>query len=733
MIRINLGPEPVWIAHNIKDKIDNYIAEFYNNEQHILNQKRINFARLGPRLREYEEFLLKELAVVLNGKCIYCESKSPFLEKDTFRPMNGATNFKKEFSPNHYGWLAYTWGNVYLACSTCNKNKKNIFPLNGERAPLLMELPLIYETEDSLLVDPGRENPADHFVFEHTGRLEPITEKGITTEKLLHLNSNLLVEQRREAITQFKRECVTLLKLIKGYNNDAKTNLPEIENIVHSLRVKLDIRTGEYVAFLRACFDSFIERNPEISTFLISTNGWVEILKEERIDLPVRKADIIESQIKQEIDYLNKKWITRIKTSHLREIHDFDISFNIEKSENANWLMLLGENSTGKSTILQAVGLALMSDAQRKTIKIDASKFLRPGEEAGYMKVYLSDDEEPRTLLFYKNRKSFGGTKHNDDQILVFGYGPVRLITPEGKKRRSVTNTLKNLYDPFYTLAEVNAWLTSLSGYNTAWYEAAARTIKSLLPDIKKDSNATLQPDDSNPGKHIIVDYFKNPIAMDELSSGYKNMVTLVCDILNGLQKHFPDSSGASGIVLLDEIDSNLHPRWKMKIVGSLREEFKYIQFITSTHDPLCLRGLKEGEVAVLKKTKKSGSSRLIMDLPSPEGLRVDQLLTSEFFGLNSTIDETTERLFTDYYYLLSQRDLKANQKEQLADIQSRLDELKYLGNSPRERLMYEAIDEYLSKTETLGIQELQKLMLDETKQKISDIWRRVENREGNR
>ena len=47
-------------------------------------------------------------------------------------------------------------------------------------------------------------------------------------------------------------------------------------------------------------------------------------------------------------------------------------------------------------------------------------------------------------------------------------------------------------------------------------------------------------------------------------------------------------------------------------------------------------------------------NSPLIKELPSPSDFRVDQLLTSEFFGLNSTFDPEVERVFDQYYALLA-------------------------------------------------------------------------------
>ena len=153
----------------------------------------------------------------------------------------------------------------------------------------------------------------------------------------------------------------------------------------------------------------------------------------------------------------------------------------------------------------------------------------------------------------------------------------------------------------------------------------------------------------------------------------------------------------AEGVVLIDELGAHLHPKWRMRIVKSLRETFPKVQFIITTHDPLCLRGLDDGEVIVARRDR----DRRVMirtDLPPVAGLRVDQLLTSEHFGLASTLDPEVERDFEAYYELLAEDDLDPEQQQRLEQLQQRFDRRQMLGNDRRERLMLEAIDRHLAR-----------------------------------
>lgn len=150
-------------------------------------------------------------------------------------------------------------------------------------------------------------------------------------------------------------------------------------------------------------------------------------------------------------------------------------------------------------------------------------------------------------------------------------------------------------------------------------------------------------------------------------------------------------------IVLLDEIGAHLHPRWKMRVVASLRLAFKRMQFLATTHDPLCLRGLHDGEVAVLRRPV-SGSPYLVPDLPNIEGMRVDQLLMSEYFGLSSTLDPEIEAEFDEYYWLLSHADLRPEQRDRVAVLREKLTALEFAGTTRRERLMLEVIDGFIAR-----------------------------------
>jgi hypothetical protein len=137
-----------------------------------------------------------------------------------------------------------------------------------------------------------------------------------------------------------------------------------------------------------------------------------------------------------------------------------------------------------------------------------------------------------------------------------------------------------------------------------------------------------------------------------------------------------------------------------MKIVQRLREVFPRIQFIATSHDPLTLKGLDANEIAVLSRT--IDGDVLMLDfsdeaLPSPRHMRVDQILSSEYFGLNTTEDLEMDQVFEAYYKLLGKPERTLDEDAELKKLKAYLGESRKFGVTPREQLVYEAADQYVA------------------------------------
>ncbi|MCC6724335.1 MAG: AAA family ATPase, partial [Saprospiraceae bacterium] len=77
------------------------------------------------------------------------------------------------------------------------------------------------------------------------------------------------------------------------------------------------------------------------------------------------------------------------------------------------------------------------------------------------------------------------------------------------------------------------------------------------------------------------------------LSEGYRNTLGLIADIAYRMAELNPHvTTDTPGVVLIDEIDLHLHPKWQRNIVGDLKRIFPNCQFIVTTHSPFIIQSL---------------------------------------------------------------------------------------------------------------------------------------------
>lgn len=179
-------------------------------------------------------------------------------------------------------------------------------------------------------------------------------------------------------------------------------------------------------------------------------------------------------------------------------------------------------------------------------------------------------------------------------------------------------------------------------------------------------------------------------------------------------------SALAEGIVLIDEVGAHLHPRWRLRVVTALRNLMPRIQFVVTTHDPLCLRGIVDGEVVVMRRNSE-GDVISLSDLPPVTGMRIEQLLTSEHFGLGSTDDPEVAELWESYYRLMALPKPTAEQSQRLDRVRARLDELEQFGTTERERLLLTSAADYIAQRRETG--DAVAPSGAEITAKLSDLW----------
>jgi hypothetical protein len=161
----------------------------------------------------------------------------------------------------------------------------------------------------------------------------------------------------------------------------------------------------------------------------------------------------------------------------------------------------------------------------------------------------------------------------------------------------------------------------------------ARRALKAVLPGaVLKEINAD----------GVIFTENGVDVPLHQLSDGYRSVGGLVGDLVRRLTDAFPKSKDpflTEGVVLIDEIDIHLHPRWQGTVVEALRDLFPNMQFIVTSHSPFVAQDMRPTDKLIVLEKQSRGVTAF--DEPGHvNGWRADQILTSRLFGLDGTRDD---------------------------------------------------------------------------------------------
>ena len=122
------------------------------------------------------------------------------------------------------------------------------------------------------------------------------------------------------------------------------------------------------------------------------------------------------------------------------------------------------------------------------------------------------------------------------------------------------------------------------------------------------------------------------------------------CITLNG---HLGENAvkGSKGVVLIDEIDQHLHPRWQRHVVHDLKTAFPNLQFIATTHSPFIIQSLKANELINLHSLTDTNPSDL-----SIEDVAVHIMGVESRFG---EVSQNQEKLSQNYFEILDSKNGK--------------------------------------------------------------------------
>ena len=196
--------------------------------------------------------------------------------------------------------------------------------------------------------------------------------------------------------------------------------------------------------------------------------------------------------------------------------------------------------------------------------------------------------------------------------------------------------------------------------------EAVRHALEKLMPDFK---NLTVRR------SPLRMEVFKNgkPLTVSQLSDGEKCLMAMVGDLARRLAIANPARKNpldGEAIVLIDEIDLHLHPKWQAMIIPRLRETFPNCQFIVSTHSPHVITHVKHDNLYRLKQT----DTGIELERPNESyGKNTDRIL-EDLMGMETTRPHKVSEDLHQIYELISSHEFKKAQ-QLISDLHSLIGE----------------------------------------------------------
>lgn len=385
-------------------------------------------------------------------------------------------------------------------------------------------------------------------------------------------------------------------------------------------------------------------------------------------------------------------FLKEIHLENFRGFNSLSLSFN-ETGKTRGRTIIIGENGIGKSNLLKAISLVTTGSDALGDLLNSSDNWISIGADSCTIKATIEtkDFKERHISLEFKRGDSLKNILFNNSSLneidealnytkrnyFVVGYGASRRLSQtvdlaSYKEKAFRNERSQNVATLFYNdsnLHPLTSWAMEIDyqsdGKNLP---IIADALNDLLPNVRFDSIDKIN-------KQLLFKVGKDIIPLNLLSDGYQNVAAWIGDLLYRITETFKDYKNplnTRGLLLIDEVDLHLHPKWQRLLLNYIHAKLPNMQLIATTHSALTAQQTNQGELFYLQRDD-TGTPQIEDFKGIPKQMLIHQLLLSPLFGL--TTDESTEveQLKEEYLHLKNRKTTNTKGKKRFSEISKTL------------------------------------------------------------
>ena len=415
---------------------------------------------------------------------------------------------------------------------------------------------------------------------------------------------------------------------------------------------------------------------------------------------------------------------------------------------NNQFMLIIGENGSGKTSVLDAIATLLggylqafkdISSVERHSITKSDIKLEIIDKDENISVKYHTPVEIIGTYIINKENINIKRIRQNTNTTTM-----TKLLKSDNQELFNIVNLLENddnnilpilsyhgtgrLWEQSHKKSSKMEKLTTYHGYKDClnaksnyrnfitWFEKLERNafnVRKEIPVLEAVRNTVIKMMSILTKKEVELFIYRDSDLeikfkdenkrekVSTLSDGYRNIIGIVSDIAYRMAILNPNLGldvieKTSGVVLIDEIDLHLHPKWQKEIVDILITLFPKVQFIATTHSPFIIQSLRSGSIIKLLDDSSEALSTDATELSIDDiSENIQKIPNPQMSSRKRTMLNTAKEYF-EKLDLLEKGDISKEEVKQIKDELDKVsalydDNMAYVAFLERKRLISES------------------------------------------